>query len=463
MRERRYCCDQMVNADESGSRALTAKGLATRERILRSAASVLLAEGVSGFSMDRVRQEASVGGSQIAHYFADKQDLIRAVVERQIEGVLEFHRQPKLRGLDTFEDWERWIDLNLQYLRKIGYRRTATYHALAGQLAKYDDETRRTFAHGYWRWVTLLEDSFARMKSRGVLAASAEPRQLALVVVCLHQGAGTLAYAYREEWPLANVTRFAVNYIRMFAADPAERTPRPPRRTRTRRGVSTESDPVVDGPRFTKKGLATRARIVEGAAELIRERGINGTSLDDVRKAVGASGSQMSHYFADKRDLVRQVVEARAAFVVEFHRQPKLGHLDNLWSLRRWADLWWIQAGPAYLRTGCIYGSLTGELLEADDTTLDVLTKGYDRWLGVLEEGLSAMRAQGALIAAADPRHLAVALVAAHQGSAMVTHVTNSAEPYRVMAGAALDYVASFAASALGGLSAVALPSSRPS
>jgi AcrR family transcriptional regulator len=188
-----------------------------------------------------------------------------------------------------------------------------------------------------------------------------------------------------------------------------------------------------------------RARIVEGAAELIRERGVNGTSLDDVRKVVGASGSQISHYFADKQELIRQVVEARTAYVVDFHRQPKLGRLDDLCSLRAWADLWWIQAGPAYLRNGCIYGSLTVELLEADDATLDVLAQGYDRWLGMFVDGLSAMRAHGDLIATADARHLAVALVAAHQGSALVTHVTKSAEPYRVVADAALDYVASFA------------------
>ena len=98
------------------------------------------------------------------------------------------------------------------------------------------------------------------------------------------------------------------------------------------------------------------------------ERGVSGTSLDDVRKAAAVSGSQISHYFADKQDLIRQVVEARTNFVVAFHDQPKLGDLDRLQSLRAWADLCWQQAGPDYLRKGCVYGSLTGELLEADES-----------------------------------------------------------------------------------------------
>lgn len=438
-----YYSAQMVNADPSRSRVFTAKGLATRERILRASANVLLVDGLSAFSMDRVRQDASVSGSQLGHYFTDRDDLIRAVVERQIQGVLDFHRQPNLGGLDTFDDWERWIDLNTRYLRKIGYRGTATYHTLVGQLAKYDDATRTTFADGYWRWVNLLEDSFARMKSRGVLINSAQPHELALVVVSLHQGAGILSYAYREEWPLAQVTRFAVNYLRLFAADPGQRSSRTPRRVRRRQDLKAQS--ATPESRFTRKGLATRTRIVEGAAELMYERGVSGTSLEDVRKAAAVSGSQISHYFADKKDLIRQVVEARTDFVVAFHNQPKLGHLDSLQSLRDWADLCWQQAGPDYLRSGCVYGSLTGELLEADESVLDVLALGYDKWLSVFEDGLCAMRERGDLTSAANPRHLAIALVSAHQGGAMVTHVTKSADPFRTAVDAAVTYVSSFA------------------
>ena len=81
---------------------MTAKGRATRERILQAAAELILAEGLSGLSLDKVRKAASVSGSQLTHYYADKRALIRAVITRQIEVVLDFHRQPKLGGLDTF-------------------------------------------------------------------------------------------------------------------------------------------------------------------------------------------------------------------------------------------------------------------------------------------------------------------------------------------------------------------------
>jgi AcrR family transcriptional regulator len=225
----------MVPVAVNDGRRLTAKGRATRDRIVQVAAELILSHGLSGLNMDGLRKAASVSGSQLAHYFADKGVLIRAVVARQIDVVLDFHRQSKLRQLDTFDDFERWIDLNMRYLRRIGYSGTPTYHGLAGQLGKSDAATRDTLASGYQQWIELLENAIQRMKHHGVLVAQAEPRKLALVIVSAHQGGATLAFTYRAEWPHADAVRFAVNYLRLFAADPAERAARPPRRPRGRR------------------------------------------------------------------------------------------------------------------------------------------------------------------------------------------------------------------------------------
>jgi len=225
----------MVHAELQDERRLTAKGRATRDRILQVAAELILREGLSTLNMDALRKAASISGSQLAHYFADKQALIRAVVVRQIHVVLDFHRQPKLGALNTFDDFERWIDLNMRYLRRIGYSGTPTYHALAGQLGKSDSATRETLASGYWQWIDLLEQVIQQMKDNGLLVATADPRSLALVLVSAHQGGATLAFTYRANWPHADAVRFAVNYLRMFATDPAERVPRPARRPRGRR------------------------------------------------------------------------------------------------------------------------------------------------------------------------------------------------------------------------------------
>src|SRR6202012_1993379 len=119
--------------------------------------------------------------------------------------------------------------------------------------------------------------------------------------------------------------------------------------------------------RFTRKGLATRARIVATAARLMFERGVANTSIEEVRKAARVGGSQISHYFDDKREGTRQVIAARSNDVVAFHTQFRLGALDSLETLQAWADACVADIDTVYRFGGCIYGSLAGELIDSDD------------------------------------------------------------------------------------------------
>lgn len=202
---------------------------------------------------------------------------------------------------------------------------------------------------------------------------------------------------------------------------------------------------MPERPQFTRKGLATRARIVDVAARIMFERGVANTSIDQVRRAAGVGGSQISHYFRDKRELTRHVVAARRNDVRVFHRQPRLAALDSLDALQAWADAAVAAIDAVYRVGGCVYGSLAGELIDADDEIHDDLSAGYDEWIGLFEAGLAAMRDRGDLRPEADPRHLAVSLVVAHQGGAMLTHATGDEAPLRTAVNAAVDYVRSFA------------------
>ena len=54
--------------------------------------------------------------------------------------------------------------------------------------------------------------------------------------------------------------------------------------------------------KLTAKGAATRQRIIEGAARVIREVGLGETTLDDIRMRTATSKSQLFHYFPSGRD-----------------------------------------------------------------------------------------------------------------------------------------------------------------
>src|SRR3954468_6343724 len=113
---------------------------------------------------------------------------------------------------------------------------------------------------------------------------------------------------------------------------------------------------------LTSKGRATRARIVEHAAELIYAKGVHATNNEQLRRAAGVSGSQLNHYFPTKESLVLAVIARQAERVLTFHRSERFAHFDSLGSLREWAGHY-----IAYERSyqeGCTLGSLAAEIIK---------------------------------------------------------------------------------------------------
>src|ERR1700754_231119 len=168
----------------------------------------------------------------------------------------------------------------------------------------------------------------------------------------------------------------------------------------------------MDGPRLTPKGQATRARIVGIAAGLIFEHGVAGTSIEDVRQAAGVSGSQMTHYFTDKRSLVRAVVAWQAETVLEFHQLAALGELDSFAALDLWGELNIARQKRLACRGGGSFGSLGREVVERDSDTRVDLAAGFQRWEALFGHGLRLMKRRGELRPEANPDELATCLLA---------------------------------------------------
>jgi AcrR family transcriptional regulator len=77
----------------------TAKGRATRARIVAAAAELVRERGAAETSLDEVIQRAAVSKSQLYHYFQDKADLLRAVIAHQTDRLLAA-QEPQLQALD---------------------------------------------------------------------------------------------------------------------------------------------------------------------------------------------------------------------------------------------------------------------------------------------------------------------------------------------------------------------------
>ncbi|MDA0184678.1 TetR/AcrR family transcriptional regulator [Solirubrobacter phytolaccae] len=173
-------------------------------------------------------------------------------------------------------------------------------------------------------------------------------------------------------------------------------------------------------PATTAKGAATRSRIVQTAADLVLERGVGGTSLDDIRAGTGTSKSQLFHYFpAGKAELVEAIAAFQSERVLEAQR-PHLDELDSLESWERWRDAVLAHYG-AQKHLACPISALTME------AGVDA-SAHMERWQASIEAGVRRMGVD-------DDGRTALAIFAALQGGLLLMRASQSLEPLR----AALD------------------------
>ena len=188
----------------------------TRDRVVDAATALVFEHGVAGTTLDDVRAVAKVSKGQLYHYFADKEDLIHAVIDRTIEQVLD--AQPELVDLSSWAAISRWLDdlVDLQVERyAVG---GCPIGGLAGQLAETDELARRALAAGFDRWEKPLRKGLEKMRSQGKLRPTADPARLATATLAAIQGGLVLTQTRRDPQQLRIALDAAYAYLRSFVA-----------------------------------------------------------------------------------------------------------------------------------------------------------------------------------------------------------------------------------------------------
>lgn len=187
-----------TNETVAEPRRLTAKGHATRERIVATAADLMHDNGVAATSLGDVQKAAGVGVSQVYHYFGDKDALIRAVIAYRIQGLLS-----TLGGLDTMEGLRAWRDLLVDTLGQRNCRGGCPIGSLVGELAESFPQCRTDLAGGFDQWEAAIRAGLQAMCDRGDLRRKANPDRLATALLAAAEGGMLLAQVRRDPTPLA--------------------------------------------------------------------------------------------------------------------------------------------------------------------------------------------------------------------------------------------------------------------
>ncbi|GAB2724903.1 TetR/AcrR family transcriptional regulator [Kitasatospora kifunensis] len=184
---------------QSSGKPLTRKGQQTRQRIVAAAAQLMYERGLTEATLEDVRAAAGVSGSQIYHYFADKQALLLAVIDYQTQGVLE-RQAPLFCRLDTLEGLRRWRDALVELQKRLQCRGGCPIGSLGSEVAENNPEARLAVASGFVRWEAAIRAGLTAMHARGEL--DGDPDDLALATLAALQGGLLLTQLQRQVRPL---------------------------------------------------------------------------------------------------------------------------------------------------------------------------------------------------------------------------------------------------------------------
>lgn len=171
-------------------------------------------------------------------------------------------------------------------------------------------------------------------------------------------------------------------------------------------------DPQVQ--KLTAKGQATRARIIDGAAAEIRERGVALTTIEDVMARTHTSKSQIFHYFPRGKEQLLVAVATLESQRVLDDQQPHLSALTSWAAWQRWRDV----VVDRYRKQGqnCPIAVLMSEIGRTSTGAQAVTTELIESWRSAIANGIVAMQQQDKIAHTVDAERAAAALLAGIQG-----------------------------------------------
>jgi AcrR family transcriptional regulator len=245
----------VTTARGDSGRRLTPKGEATRRRIVVAAAHLMARRGVAEATLEEVRAAAGVSGSQIYHYFAGKQALVRAVIEHQTRKILG----DQGNAPDSLPALRAWRDAQVARQRRAGCRGGCPIAVLGAEVGERDPAARIAVADGFRQWTEALRDGLRVMRARGELAATADPERLALALLAALQGGLLVSQMQRSTRPLRAALDAVLDRIESLAV-PAGAPPEPACGAGGHPPIDTPADERVPAAAATAGGKPRRRR-----------------------------------------------------------------------------------------------------------------------------------------------------------------------------------------------------------
>ncbi|WP_131120087.1 TetR/AcrR family transcriptional regulator [Lichenihabitans psoromatis] len=207
----------MTRIPKTAPRAITARGAATKTRIIEAAAGLVYRSGAGRLNLDDVMEASGTSKSQIYHYFPDKDALVREVIALQTRRILQANAD-LLDELGSFDALRAWRDMLVAANRAGDDFGGCPIGSLASELAGGSEQARTLLCECFEAWSAIIGRGLFLMQGRGLLSPSADVAAAATAMLAAIQGGILFSKTARSSKPLELAFDMAIGHVERLAS-----------------------------------------------------------------------------------------------------------------------------------------------------------------------------------------------------------------------------------------------------
>ncbi len=190
-----------------------------------------------------------------------------------------------------------------------------------------------------------------------------------------------------------------------------------------------------------KPNVEAREKILKAALSIMRERGFNAVSMDEVAKAAGIKKANLFHYFPTKEALGLAVFDFAAACVREDVRLQLSRGQDPIRKVSAMFTALEKSMDERRCRGGCPIGNLAMELSDQYERIRRRIAAYFQEWTGEVAASLERGREEGYFRRELKAQEAAEAILSLFEGATLMCKARKDVAPLENARDMAVEYL----------------------
>ena len=178
------------------------------------------------------------------------------------------------------------------------------------------------------------------------------------------------------------------------------------------------------------KGLFTKEKIIEVTTELVNQKGIEGTSVNDILNATGLKKGSLYFHFPNKESIIFAVLEKAKKEFLGFLEESLKGSTPKE-CLNNFFEKVYIKHKKKDFVGGCIFGNVTLEMSDKNNKYAKFVQNVFDEWINRLEKIIDSGQEKGEVSKFFSPNSFAQFIVATIEGGIMQSRLKKEGKPLK--------------------------------